>query len=92
MAYFKRAEFWHRTGKGVPYFEVLLHHPRVGAVGIHDPEVVLAAPIGDESNSLTLGGKGGLDKNIDFNRIRKEGAGRPRVEKKHRKSLRRSSS
>ena len=52
----------------------------------------IADLLGIHRQTVAKGRRELLDKNIAFNRIRKEGAGRPRVEKKHRKSLRRSSS
>ena len=48
----------------------------------------IADLLGIHRQTVAKGRRELLDKNIDFNRIRKEGAGRPRVEKKHRKSLR----
>lgn len=52
----------------------------------------IADLLGIHRQTVARGRRELLDKKIDFNRIRKEGAGRPRVEKKHRKSSRRSSS
>ncbi len=52
----------------------------------------IADLLGIHRQTVAKGRRELLDKNIDFNRIRKEGAGRPRVEKKRRKSSRRSSS
>jgi len=52
----------------------------------------IAALLGIHRQTVAKGRRELLDKNIDFNRIRKEGAGRPRVEKKRRKSSGRSSS
>jgi hypothetical protein len=52
----------------------------------------IADLLGMHRQTVARGRRELLEKKIDFNRIRKEGAGRPRVEKKHRKSSRRSNS
>jgi len=52
----------------------------------------IADLLGIHRQTVAKGRRELLDKNIDFNRVRKEGGGRPRVEKKRRKSSRRSSS
>jgi hypothetical protein len=57
----------------------------------HGAESWIAEPLGIHRQTVAKGRLELLDKKVDFNRIRKEGAGRPRVEKKHRKSSKRSS-
>jgi hypothetical protein len=52
----------------------------------------IADLLGMHRQTVARGRRELLEKKIDFNRIRKEGAGRPHVEKKHRKSSRRSNS
>ena len=41
--------------RGDPRFRVLVDRPRVAAVGVHEPEVRLPAPVGNESDGRAVG-------------------------------------